>query len=210
MTHMPKESFYVIGQIIAVHPEVTNLPLSNEWVSCDGVEDLGSNFNTPTTKVPNLTDSRFLVGISGSTASSLGSNIMADHTHTVGNQTASHSHSFDVVSTYSAGVSAYHCHLMLTDAGASSISLTSTSYVAKAETPNVGDTDYTFRFTTSTANTIRSKCGSADHSHSTNPDAKTSCVQRNSHSHSAGTGGIPTSISLLPQYFTVKYYIKVK
>ena len=57
-----------IGSIIGLHPDVkTTLGLnSNIWSPCDGVADLPSDYfnHTNDTKVPDLTDSRFLMGSS--------------------------------------------------------------------------------------------------------------------------------------------------
>jgi hypothetical protein len=57
---------FLVGTIVPIHPEVESayLPDSSKWKICDGVADLPSeHFNhTNDTKVPDLTDDRFLQG----------------------------------------------------------------------------------------------------------------------------------------------------
>jgi len=75
--------FCPMGTIVAVHPDLkdTQLPDSDYWKPCDGVADLPAlSFNfTNDTKVPDLTDTRLLLG---STAYGVGGdNDLLDHTH---------------------------------------------------------------------------------------------------------------------------------
>jgi hypothetical protein len=64
------ETSVPIGAIISIHKDVALIPDPLYWSKCDGVDDLPTErFNvTPGTKVPNLTDDRFLMGATGPTA----------------------------------------------------------------------------------------------------------------------------------------------
>ena len=69
-----------IGSIIGIHPESINAPDIRFWSSCNGVADLPvANFTLASdTKVPDLTDDRFLQGATTFDKNASGSNV---HNH---------------------------------------------------------------------------------------------------------------------------------
>ncbi len=209
MAFRPKDSILPIGLVISIHPEVTDLPDSNYWASCDGIADLGYLFATPTTKVPDLTDTRFLMGVSGTTGSSSGVNVLTDHTHTMSIQDTSHSHSVNLAAKTSGGYSANHCHLLLYNTVGGDLVCSSAKYITKGASVS-SDSDYLMAYTSTVPTLVRSKCGSADHSHTTNYACTVSGIQSASHSHTVGSGSVPSSTSKIPRYFTVKYYMRIK
>ncbi len=211
MSHIPKQLAYPVGYIIAVHPEVAVSPNSNYWLLCDGVEELGAKFNNPTTKVPDLTDMRFLAGISTTTASSLGSNVMTDHLHSSTNQDTSHCHYVNPDSKTSGGRSVYHCHLMVSNVNNTHDYTASTAkYMIRCDVHTILNNSYSLRNHTTIPTIGRTYIESPNHCHATNPVSTTSGTQTASHSHTAGSGSAVGSTSIIPQYFTVNFYIRVK
>ena len=89
-----------IGSIIGLHPDVkSTLGLDTTiWSPCNGLATLPTeNFNTTNdTKVPYLTDDRFVMGASVYGVGGTGTYALADHSHTV----ASHNHQWhDAISS---------------------------------------------------------------------------------------------------------------
>ncbi len=80
-----------IGAIVAIHPEVdfTKALNGNYWKLCDGTTDQTLRYQDGTTylgstdnfDIPEISDDRFLMGISGTVVNSDGSNTMYDHKH---------------------------------------------------------------------------------------------------------------------------------
>lgn len=139
-----------IGTIIPVHPDTKSayLPDSEYWAACDGVTDLNTTyFNTGNdTKVPDLTDDRFLMG--DNTYGSAGSNNLASHTH-------SHNHKWHQVNNSSTASQSYNSGGTLTDisftvGGGSAVNAI---LAAQKNTGGYLDTDY-YTATDSTTSSV--------------------------------------------------------
>lgn len=181
-----------IGSITGVHPDCNVTPNATNWAYCNGSGGPYHGFT-----VPDLTDSRFLMG---STAYGVGgSNTMLDHTHTESLTAAGQSHTGNSgsISLTAAGQSGgSHNHQQTGNVGGGSTLQSETSDSRSVST----------RYTNSWTD-------SKSHTHS--PSSVTGSVAI-THTHAAsavsgtiGTGSAPASTSILPQYFKVRYYIRI-
>ncbi len=209
--------YFPIGTIIQCHPESNVLPNSNIWVKCDGDVDLGTNFNTPTNKVPNLSDERFLMGFShaSTTASSDGSNVMVNHKHS----TNSTDLNLSCNCTTSGSVGSLGtCNVSLASGATNNTGAHNHSYLFGSAFCNFYDCFSSMRtifqddgipiFTSSNGNHSHTASGTTNiaHSHShSNPTVVCTTV-----TGSIGDGANDVSITEnRPQYFTVHYYIRL-
>ncbi len=201
-----------IGTIIQVHPEILN-PLNSVWVKCDGVADLGTNFNTPTNKVPDLSDERFLMGISHTTtiASSDGSNVMVNHKHS----TNSTDLNLSCICTTSGSVGSLGtCNVSLASGATNSTGAHAHSFASFSGTYVIGTNSITSwsgvsHYTSSDGNHSHTVSGTTNiaHSHTYNNSVITCTVITGS----IGDGANDVSITEnRPQYFTVHYYMRIQ
>jgi len=103
-----------IGQIISIHPDTLFFPNIFMFSPCDGVELLPTtNFSTVNdTKVPNLTDNRFLQGASVyGVGGNANNQINVQHTHTIPDATGT----VFAVSGAFGGTPSPHTHTITTD-----------------------------------------------------------------------------------------------
>jgi hypothetical protein len=188
----PRTDMYAhvpVGKIIALHPYAP-APDSYFFKFCDGTGTLGENFpGHEADLVPDLTDNRFLMGGTGYGVG--GSNVLLDHTHTCGNQSASHTHTHNHGAKASGIQSASHKHSITTT---TTLGTYNASYYPNCSTTSVGS--------------ILTGNQNASHTHSTNPDSMASGNQSVSHNHVVGTGAAPSGTSSLPQYFKSLFYLK--
>jgi len=158
----------------------------------------------------------------------------ASHTHsgTSGNQSASHTHSTNPPSTASGNGSANHYHTDTT--GSNNVSHTHTltryinggtwgTYIAAWNQPTANGASTTSTQSANHTHAVSTNSTGSAHTHATNPPATNSGNQSASHTHTLTTGnqsanhahtiggGDPVaSTSSLPQYFKVKFYMRIK
>ncbi len=209
-----------IGTIIQCHPESNVLPDTNIWVKCDGVADLGTNFNIPTNKVPNLSDERFLMGLAHTTttASSDGSNVMINHKHSTNSTdlnlscNCTTSGSVDSLGTSNVSLASgatnttgVHCHTI----GSGFVFLKATPAEASHSHPSAsGNNDGMIFLNLNHPHTVSGTTNIA-HSHTYNNSVITCTVITGSIGDGANDVSSNTTENR-PQYFTVHYYMRIQ
>jgi len=166
------------------------------WAVCDGTETNDSDsyfFNGAGRHVPNLTDSRFLMG--GTTAGSFGgSNTMLDHTHahTISATQAAHRHYHDHASV-SSSTTGNHRHSI--NAWAGSFGAGGTPIPANYSTNSTHYTNYT-----------------GNHSHTVDIPGIYSDYQTPSITvtGTVGAGSAASATDNRPKYLTCLYIMKIK
>jgi hypothetical protein len=189
----PRSDIYAhvpIGEIIALHPYAP-APDDYFFKFMDGTGTLGDNFpGHEADTVPNLTDSRFLMG--GTDYGVGGSNTLLDHTHDCGNQSDSHTHSHNHA-TQNVNSGGSHTHR--------------TPYVKGIPR---GDSVVYQLLTSDSSGSSHATWSDGSHSHGIDIVDKTSTAQSGNHNHSIGNNAAPEETSNLPQYFKTKYFIRTK
>ncbi len=212
-----------IGAILAIHPSVdfTKALNGNYWKLCDGTPGQtitypdGSTYldSTDNFDIPELTDNRFLQGISGTSASSDGTNVMIDHRHST--------NSSDLVLS-SGAFSGASGSISGTAAGQGGGGHIITDGI------KVGPTilDYkTFNATTGSTSGGLTDTGASltvnvpNHTHSASSVSGSATgisgsLTSNTVSGTIGTTGMTNvsagTIDNRPKYFTVRYYMKIR
>lgn len=196
-----------VGSIIGIHPSVDESKVINPkfYHHCDGVGTFKFTYadgsESADINVPDLTDNRFLMG--GTAYGVGGSNTaLIAHTHTGPSHThtsAAHTHPVDPPNQVSGNDSRTHTH----------------TYQGNALSKYTGAWSYG----TSPANQCigyankASGGRSVSHTHSTNIPSFTSGSRTpgaTGASGTAATGSTGSGTSSLPQYFTVKYFMRIQ
>ncbi len=190
-----------IGSIIGLHPyvDISKVINTEYWIHCDGIGTFKFTYADGTQSVdinvPNLTDSRFLMG--GTEYGRDGDNFLKDHTH--GCLIDTHNHGFSLTAAGQGGGG--HTHKIRVPNSSSGTS----GY--GHEKPTIGSAWWC----NDTANILNGPdiySYSKAHTHSSS--SVSGSISDNAHTHVIGAGDLPGSTSNLPQYFKVLYYIRIK
>ena len=178
------------------------LPLSPRWKLCDGslLEDSESPiFNGSGRYLPNLTDSRFIMGnsspgVAGGNSNNevkLAAEHVRDHTHSISGNAAStntdHQHYMNHKHALPDGTVIYYNGSGTHDA----LSTGANDTYFAADDPNLFSTGY------ASIGDYTGACAS-------------NAVHWHTISGTAGSGGVNTAFSILPKYLTAKYYMRIK
>lgn len=177
-----------VGAIVGIHFDAP-VPDAAYWGLCDGLAFPGGSFMIG--NKPNLTDNRFLMGsnVAGSGGSNTKVLVAANlashrhsqpsHTHTVGNQTANHTHTIAHTHNFDRTYTSTNGGNITWQKGASGA-------------PN-------YKQYTSGSSASSSGSNSASHKHSVTGGAT-----------NTGYYGSGTAFDILPLYFKVRFFIKLK
>ncbi len=231
-----EDNVFPVGSIISIHPSIDKDKAVNSdyWEACDGSTGKVLRYRDGTIEngfvFPDLTDDRFLMGISGTTTTSGGSNILVDHKH------CTHDTNLNLVSSTTSGGAGDSCTISSGTCQPSSTACAPCTNVAGAHThpsscrpfchivksgskvQTAGapylSTGYGGAHTHSTcshSHAVGNHSHTLNHSHtmSTQPSLTCSVLSGTIGSNGATNINLGT-IEKRPQYFSVQYYIRVK